>query len=297
MHKPSPGMIEIHVAVFLFGTAGLFGKFLSLSPAVIVFGRTAFASTALAAVMLVLKEGMALRNGRDLLNLGVLGGVLALHWTTFFKSIQVSTVAVGLLSYSTFPLFVTFMEPYLFNEKLRSFDVFTALMVFIGLILVVPSFDFENNITQGVLWGTLSGLTFAVLSLLNRKIVKSYSPLTVAFYQNAVAAAVLLPMLVVEQPSIGSQDFLFLGLLGVICTALSHALFIKGLVYVKTQLASIIAGLEPVYGIVFAVVLLGEIPSLRTLAGGFLIIGATFLATLRRAPAEIVQKRGFHTMQ
>ncbi|MGA8180157.1 MAG: DMT family transporter, partial [Desulfobacterales bacterium] len=160
------GMVEIHLAVLLFGLAGLFGKLLSLSPFIIVLGRTFFAALTLSAALFYAKTQIRPKTKQDLAVLIFLGIILAIHWTTFFHAIQISTVAVGLLTFSTFPIFVTFMEPYFFNEKLRRFDILTAGSVVLGLILIVPSFDFKNHITQGAFWGIISGFTFAVLSIL-----------------------------------------------------------------------------------------------------------------------------------
>ena len=120
------GLVEIHIAVLLFGLAGLFGKFLSLSPLVIVFGRTSFAALTLSAILFYSKTRIRTKSIRDFTVLVLLGILLAIHWTTFFQAIQISTVAVGLLTFSTFPVFVTFMEPYFFKEKLRRFDLLTA---------------------------------------------------------------------------------------------------------------------------------------------------------------------------
>jgi len=75
-------------------------------------------------------------------------------------------------------------------------------------------------------------------------------------------------------------------ILGVFCTALAHVLFIRSLVQVKAQLASIIASLEPVYGIIFAFVLLGEVPALRTILGGVIILGTIMLSTMKRRSNE-----------
>jgi drug/metabolite transporter (DMT)-like permease len=273
--------MHIHLAVFLFGMAGLFGKFLSLSPGLIVIGRTFFASVAL--VLANLCSGQTFRF-HSRAHAGVfifLGGVLAVHWTTFFHSIQVSTVAVGLLTFSTFPVFVTFMEPFFFDEKLRFFDILTAVLVFLGLVLVIPSWDLGNQITQGAFWGTISGLTFALLSILNRKYVTIYASSVVAFYQNAFALLILLVFLSKDVPFVGLRELLFLGFLGVFCTALSHGLFIKGLRYVRAQLAGLIASLEPVYGILFALILLEEVPALRTVLGGAVILGTVTIASMK----------------
>ena len=113
MPSRSRSLAEIHLAVFLFGFAGLFGKWLALAPALIVFGRVLFACVALAAVMALGRRAFRISPRRDLLLLGLCGLVLAAHWTMFFKSVQVSSVAVGLLSYSSFPVFTAFLEPFL----------------------------------------------------------------------------------------------------------------------------------------------------------------------------------------
>lgn len=276
------GLVQIHSAVFLFGFAGLFGKFLTCSPYYIVLGRTFFGALALFAYAWLI-SGTQLSGFRktDLFFLILQGVLLAAHWVLFFLSIQVSSVAVGLLTFSSFPLFVTFMEPFFFKERLRCGDVITSLVVFAGIILVVPDLDLTNQTTLGAVYGILSGLTFAVLALANRRNVKEADAVAVAFYQNFFAALFLgLPILALNPALPGIDALPRLIVLGVIFTALAHTCFIRSLSVIRVQTASIIAGLEPVYGIFFAFILLNEIPVVRTLAGGVLIIGATIAAGL-----------------
>lgn len=281
-NQPS-GLIEIHVAVLLFGLAGLFGKFLVLPAWSIVLGRTGFATIALGAVLLFSKGRHRLHGTKDMGLFCLLGLILAVHWITFFHAIQVSSVAVGLLAFSTFPVFITCMEPFWFKEKRRAIDTATALLVMAGLIIMVYPSGFGGQVFSGVCWGAVSGFTFAILSLLNRKWVCEYPPVLIAFYQNAFASLALLPMLAWATISIDAGQVGLLAFLGVVCTALSHALFIRGLTFIRAQLASIIACLEPVYGIVFAFFLLHEIPSAHTLTGGAVILITTILAMFRRA--------------
>ena len=146
---------------------------------------------------------------------------------------------------------------------------------------MIPKFELGNNITQGVLWGIASGFTFAILSILNRKYVKDYSALVIAFYQDSIATIVLIPFLFISKPIFLLNNILLLVLLGVVFTATAHSLFIKGLTNVKAQTASIIASLEPVYGIIFAIIILSEIPTTRVILGGAIILGATFYATIK----------------
>src|SRR5262245_14506989 len=276
----SRNLLEIHVSVFLFGLAGLFGKFVHQPPVVIVFGRVFFATIALLFFLRYYRQKIILSSSQDYVSLVLLGIILAIHWTTFFYSIQISSVAVGLLSFSTFPIFVTFIEPYVFHETLKFQNVAIAFVTLIGVAFIVPTFDLGNNVTQGVLWGAVSGLTFALLSIINKKYVDTYSSLVIAFYQDGVAAFALLPFVIIDGPVFSSLDIMLLILLGVLFTAVAHTLFIKGMTSIKAQLASIIASLEPVYGIIFAALLLSEIPTFRTIIGGVIILGATFYATI-----------------
>lgn len=273
------GLISIHLAVMLFGMAGLFGKLIDLPPTILVFGRTLFASIALVLVLAILKTDVRLKRKKDFLGFVCMGAVLALHWVSFFHSVQISTVAIALLTFASFPIFVTFLEPLVFKERLHVMDIVIAMVVCGGLVLVVPAFDLSNNLTLGVIWGTFSGFTFAVLSIMNRKYVARYSPLAVTLFQDVVACLILLPLVGTSVLSLTLGNWGGLILLGVVFTALAHALFIRGMLVATAQLASIIASLEPVYGILFALVLLQEVPSAREIMGGVVIIGAIVYAT------------------
>jgi drug/metabolite transporter (DMT)-like permease len=282
--RRSSGLVEIHLAVMLFGIAGLFGKWLTLPAWGIVLGRTGFATLALGAMLIFTKDYHRPEGRAGMYWFALMGWVLAVHWITFFHAIQVSSVAVALLTFSTFPVFITWLEPWWFAEKRRLIDVLTSLMVVLGVAIMVYPSPVGGRTFSGALWGTVSGLTFAVLSLLNRKWVRAYPPVLIAFYQNAVAAVFLLPLAFWVGMPVGVRQISLLATLGVVCTALSHVLFIYGLAFVRAQLASVIACLEPVYGIALAYLLLHEIPSMPTLAGGAVILLTTAVATMRRAP-------------
>jgi drug/metabolite transporter (DMT)-like permease len=276
------GILEVHSAILLLGLAGLFGKFLDLSPVLIVFGRAVFAWATLGLVMLILRRPTDSHGKLPWRWVAVSGVLLAIHWVAFFHAIQLSTVAVGVLTFSSFPLFVTLLEPWFFHERRRWLDLLTAVLVMTGVAMIVPSFNFSNDVTQGAFWGIVSGFVYAVLCILNRGLVATQSALALTAGQNFVASLVLLPLVLWEHAIPSLRELLLLALLGVVCTALAHFLFIKSLAYVRAQLASVVTALESVYAILFAMLLLGEVPSLRTLAGGGVILGAVVVATLGR---------------
>jgi len=246
-------LFEIHAAVLLFGLL-----FLWLS-----------------------KQSMKISPRKNYLYLIFLGLILAVHWVSFFKSIQISTVAVGLLSFATYPVFTTFLEPLLLKEKIIKMNISFSLFCVIGVFLIIPRFGLDNSTFVGVLWGLLSSITFAVLTILNRKLTQHFSSLLIAFYQDFFAMLFLLPFYFVLRPALNTNDILLLCVLGVFCTAGSHTLFIKGMKRIKAQTASMIHFLEPVYGIIFAFFFLHEIPSPRIIFGGVIILSGQILIILR----------------
>ena len=281
------GIISILVALPFVSLTGLFGKFLTIAPLLIVQGRSIFAFGTLLIALFVMRKKLFFQDYREWIWLMVSGSILGIHWIAFFEAIQVSTVAIGLLSFASYPLFTTLLEPLFFKEVLRRKNVVAALIVICGLAIMATSSEEPNaiisgSVIQGLLWGLLAGFGFSVLTLLNRGYVRNHSPLLLTCWQNGFAALVLLPWSLSESWMISGKEWSLLFILGVICTVGGHTLLINGLRHVKAQIASLlIAGLEPVGAIVFALFLLGEIPSLQTLLGGLLIVGTTFLITNR----------------
>ena len=292
--KQLRGLVSANGAVLLFGLAGVLGK-LSLLPApLIVFGRSFFAGLVLLAVCWLRHVSLRPKRSRDgylLLGQGVL---LALHWTAFFQAINVSNVAIGLLSFSSFPLFTAILEPLLLHQRPSRIQIVAGLLILPGIFLLVPSFTLQNQTTLGVMWGVLSGASFALLSVTNRWLGRTYSSLMISLYQDGIAAIVLLPIFFFTANSFfwTPQTLLILFILGVVCTALAHTLFIASMRDITAQTASLLASLEPVWGIIFGIVLLGAIPTTRTLIGGAIIISATLLPGIVALGSSQLKLRG-----
>jgi drug/metabolite transporter (DMT)-like permease len=282
--RRSPDLIRVHLAVAGFGFAGLFGKFLALSPVMIVAGRAGFAALSLA-VLLALKPAWRgeLRSWGATVFLGVL---LAAHWWTFFQAIQTSTVAVALVSFSAFPVLVILSEAAWHRVRPRALDLGAALAALAGVAVIVPRIDLSDTTFRGVLWGLASGISFAVMVLWNRHQVRSGSPWMLAMIQNAVAFFVLLPLALLQSARPTAREWALLAILGVVFTAGTHGLFIQGLRSVSAKLASLICTLEPAYGILASALLLKEIPSPKTLLGALVITVAVIAVS--REPRKTV---------
>ncbi len=274
-------LYALHSAVMLFGAAGLFTRFIDGGAWVIVSGRTLFAALALLVYAIVSKNTLRIARA-DYLAFAGCGLLLSGHWWSFFHAIEISSVALGLLGFAVFPVFVMLLEPLVTRERATRNDFFLIVVILFGLVLVLPEYRLQNAGTLGVLWGVVSALLFALLVLMNRRLSK-YAAANLGFWQNAIAALVLAPLgwpLLVQS---SSHDWFAIILLGCIFTALAHALFISSLRSIAASKAAMIVALEPVYGIAFAGVLFAEWPGTRTLIGGAILLLASGLASLPKA--------------
>lgn len=274
-------IIYLHIAVMLFGLAGVAAQFVEIPAVLVALGRVVCSSLLLLIIAIVKKESLRLNSGKDYCMIILTGAVMAIHWTTFFQSVQVSTVAIGTITFSTFPLFLTFIEPIVFHEKLRSQSVLSAILLLIGVMITIPEFSMENHTTIGIIWGMVSSLSYAVLTLANRYFSPRYPARTVCLYEQGSAAIVLLPALFLVETTWRPLDLAGIAFVGFICTAFAHSLYVSAQKSVRAQTAGIISGMETVYGILYALLFLGEVPSVRELAGGIVILGVAMYSSIK----------------
>ena len=271
-------IIILNLSVALFGFAGLFGKWIELPALGITFGRVFFSSLSLGLFMLVTRQSFRLDTKNDALRMVLAGVIVAIHWWSIFKSIQLSTVAIGTITFSTFPLFVTFLEPLVYHEKLKAKNVLIAIVILIGVIITVPEFSFENNIFKGILIGMISPLAYSVLTLMNKGFGEKYNATKISFYEQSVAALVLMFFVFSADIHPTARDIGLLVIFGVVTTAIAHTLFISCLKYVPAQLAGVCSSMETVYAIIFAMIFIGEMPYPREIIGAAIILSAVIYA-------------------
>lgn len=272
-------LTSAHITAILFGLTGIFGALIHASASVITFGRAAFALLALGVFAHL--QDRALLRGLNLRKLGIYavsGLMLAAHWITFFIAIKVGGVAVATLGFASFPAFITLLDMAVFRDRPRLAEALLLLLVTLGLILVTPSFEIANQGTVGLLWGIASGLSFALLAMTNRRATDGRNGVQVVFWQNATVALFMAPVAVFDLVALEPVDWLNLAILGVLCTAVSQALFFKSLKGLNARSAGMIISLEPVYAIACAWWLFHEAPSYRMLAGAALIVLAIVLS-------------------
>ncbi len=274
-------VLWLHIAVMLFSISGVVGQFVEIPSVLVAMGRVICSSILLFIIAKVKKESLKLESKKDYALIMFAGAVLAVHWTTFFQSIQVSSVAIGTITFSTFPLFITFIEPIIFKEKMKMRSIVNAVILLIGVLITVPEFSMENQVTVGIVWGMISSFTYAIITLANRYFSKKYIGRVVCLYEQGTAAIVLLPAAFLVPAVWRPQDIAGVLVIGFVCTAFAYSLYVSAQKGVRAQTAGIISGMETVYGIVYAFIFLSEVPSGREILGGIVILGVALMASLK----------------
>lgn len=278
-------LTAVHAAVVLFAFAGLFAKWLVLPALVITCGRSLFAAAALVCYAKMNRQSLILTSGRNVYwRLLFTGIILAAHWWCFFASIQLSSVAIGLLTFAAFPLFTALLEPFVAKTTLQRSAIAQSLTILLGLWVMLPPIDWQNELFVGAVVGLLSALLFSVLTLSNRLLVSEQKATAIAFYQNLTAGLLLAPAVLWLAVDVSFDQLALLFLLGVVFTAVAHSLFNFSLKGISAHTASVAVSLEPVYGILAAILLLNEQLTWPVVVGGGLILlanGWNFVLTRR----------------
>ena len=274
--------LKLHLAVLLFGAAGLMGKVIAMPATQLVLGRTLIGAIALA-LFIGFFAKQEHRFGWSSIGMSKLtllvgsGIMLAIHWWTFFYAIKLAGVGIAVVGFSAFPVFVTLLEALLQKRQVQPMDALVTAIVVIGLWLVAPSISWQDASFQGLAWGVISGALFAVLALLNKSLVSVFGGLRLGFWQQAMAAVCCCLLVDWSALRVSAYDGVNLLILGVLLTAFPHVLFISCLRHIRAHMAAIVTSLEPVYAIIFAWLLLAEQPQLSTLLGAGIILFAVVL--------------------
>ena len=226
------------------------------------------------------KIDLALNIKKDWKSFLVSSLFLGAHWVTYFYALKFSNVAIGMLSLFTYPVITAFLEPLFFNLKLNKINVLLGFLVLIGVYFLTPEFNLENNMTLGVVFGLVSSVFYAIRNILTKKHTRNYHGSMVMFYQLTIVTFVLWPVLFIDHESPSFSDWQALVALAFITTALGHTLFVLSFRHFTISTASIMSSIQPIYGILFGMIFLSEIPSANTFIGGLLILITVVLETI-----------------
>lgn len=280
MHPVKKSLWSLHVTVILLGATALFSKILPLSAVDITLGRAFVACIILFGIVKLFRKSIRLDNKKDYFVALFLGLLMAAHWVSYFAAMQYSSVSVGMIALFTFPVMTVLLEPFFEGLRLVWQDLVSAVVVLFGIFLIVPEVSLENEATQGVLIGILSAVLYAVRNLVHRKHFSHYSGAHAMAYQTLVIFISLSFFSTDELFKASQETYIGLIILGIFLTAMPHALIAASLRHLRAKTFSLIACMQPLYGVGLAILVLDEQPRWQTLVGGLLVISAAIYETI-----------------
>lgn len=275
--------LKLHISVLLAGFTGLFAKLISLNEVVIVWYRLILAFV-LFSVMLVFMKKKPIVSIKDGFKISGLGVLLAVHLIFFFASIKYSNVSIGVVCYSLVGFFAVLFEPLICKTKFSFVELCYSLIAVFGIWLI---FNFDTSYRVGIILGIISAALFAVYTIYNKIIEVGKSSRCMLFYEllgGAVFMSLILPFYPQTNIIPVGIEWVWLLILAFFCTVLLYLLHIAVLKSLSAFTVSLTGNLEPIYGILFAVIFLGEAHDLTVsfYIGMFLILLSVFLQSFAK---------------
>ncbi|MBU3019209.1 DMT family transporter [Paraglaciecola agarilytica] len=271
---------SLHLTVILLGATALFSKVIPLSATDITFGRSIVACLALFTLVKMNGGKLTLARKKDyFIGIG-LGLLMAAHWVSYFAAMQYSSVSVGMIALFTFPVITVLIEPFFEGIRLVWQDILSALVVLIGIFLIVPEVSLQNDVTLGILVGVTSAVLYAFRNVCHRKYFSHYSGSLAMAYQTLVIFFCLSFFISPDLFDASGKTYVYLALLGTFFTAVPHALIATSLQHLRAKTFSLVACMQPLYGVILAIIVLDEQPNWQTYVGGLLVISAALYETV-----------------
>ena len=267
-------------------TSGVLGRYIELDPKLIIALRGVFAALFLGLFMLWRKTSWKVES-KDCKAIIVGSVFLGAHWVLYFYALQLSNVAIGMLSIFTYPVITSLLEPIILKIKFQKIHLALAVLVLLGLYLLAPEFDLESDYTLAIILGVVSAICYSLRNIIMKTKVAKYPGTTLMWYQIAIISLLLGPIFFFVDFSWQAIEVQlpWLLLLGLLTTTIGHTMFLSSFKNFSITTASLMSSAQPIYGIILGVIFLQEIPSLRTLIGGSLILVSVIVES-RRALAR-----------
>ncbi len=273
-------ILQLNLAILLISTSGVLGRYITLHPVVTIFFRCLIAVAIFYLYCRWRKINLKIDNKKDLLKMILAGLLMGSHWVTYFFSLRYSSVAIALLSLFTYPVITAFLEPMFFKTRFNKVHISLGFLVLAGIYFLSPEFNLDNDYFIAVIFGIASAIFYAFRNLLMKSEVRRYNSSALMFYQILVILVLLSPSIFYTETELVLSQWKPLLILAVLTTCVGHTLFLKSFRNFSVTVASIMSSIQPVYGIALGAFFLDEIPSLKTLIGGTLIISAVIIENL-----------------
>jgi drug/metabolite transporter (DMT)-like permease len=251
---------HLHFIVFIWGFTAVLGDLITIEAVPLVWHRMLLGSL-FVLIYIIYNKGVLKISLRSLIKFAFVGLIIALHWLAFFSAVKVSNVSITLAMMSTGAFFASFLEPVFFKRKIISYEVIFGLIVIIGLYII---FKVESEYLSGILLALLASFLGALFSIFNGMMVKSHNASVISFYELLFGLLFITIYILFTDGfddtffKLSVSDWTYLIILASICTAYAFIASVHVMKWISPYTVMLTTNMEPIYGILLALLILGE---------------------------------------
>jgi len=307
-------LIQIHLAVLLWGFTGVLGRAITLGAPMLVWYRMLFTALFMAAILYYRKQWVRIE-GRDMMQLALVGCLMGVHWVAFYGAIKLANASIALICLSTASIFTTLIDAWLHKNKIDLKELLIGALALTGVFVMYLVPEMEKSMGKavaadplpyrnlGILSGVAAALLSSVFTVLNKRIAAKYPARTMVFYEMGTGwllISLLMPVQVFYAPATqlvpGWQDLVWLVVLSLCCTVWAQSLALSALRHISSFTATLSVNLEPVYGILLAFLFFHENQELnRSFYAGMALILLSVLLQMMRLLQPVKSSPGYIT--
>ena len=274
--------LHLHFLVLIAGFTAILGELISIEAIPLVWYRMTIAGILM--FLFIKFKKMSLKVPlKAVIRFSIAGVIIALHWITFFAAIKASNISITLAMFSTGAFFASLIEPLFYKRKIIGYEIIFGFIVIAGVVLITQT---ELQYLLGIALGISSALFSTLFAVLNGQFVKNYKASVISFYE-FVSGVLFMSIFIAftgdgfdaSYFQLSSSDWICLFILASICTAYAFIASIHVMKHITPYTLVLTYNLEPIYGIVLAVLLFPKTETMRPLfyLGAALIISTVLL--------------------
>ena len=278
------GKLKILTSMAIFGTVGIFVRFIPMASAAIAFCRGVLGCLFLLILMVITGKKphfTDIKQNRWIL--AISGAAIGINWILLFESYRYTTVAIATICYYLAPAFVTLGSP-LVGEKLSAKKLLCIGVAMVGMVFVSGVLQGnQHSSLLGVVLGVGAAVFYASVILMNKKLspISAYDK---TLCQLGAASLVVTPYILmsggISFAQMSALSWVMLSILGVVHTGIAYALYFGGIKDVNAQTAAILSYLDPVLSILLSALILHEQLDAFSVTGAVLILGSAIYSEL-----------------
>lgn len=287
--------LQLHFIVLLWGFSGVLGKLISFGALQLVWYRLGIATLVLFLYTVIRRKTLKIPKSIQLLS-AIAGITIAVHWIFFFYAIKISNVSITLACMSTGAFMTAILEPIWYKRKMVLYELLLGLLVIIGLAIIL---EVQFEYLMGIISALVAALLSSVYSLINGQLIKKASSNALVVQQLFIGFLFLSIILMfnselnLELLRIDKMDLIYVSIIAVFCTAYAIKASTELLKYISPYSLILTLNMEPIYGIILAVLIFAESEKMPALfyLGALIILISVILDVMMKFWSKKSQKQ------